>query len=248
MNRQRVWQLAGVGLAVYLVVLIATVPAAFVWRLAAPADATAAGIEGTAWRGGASTAVIAGTRLTGLRWSLQPLELLRARLGLRFDTRLDDGFARGRLAVSPGGQRIWLHDTQAALALQPLATAAGYRGVAGQLSIALDELVIVDEWPERLQARIGIGQLVISDLGRDSLGDFALDLAASDGRVRGELADRGGPVEVRATLRLEPDRSYELEGLVQPRPQATQGLREIIEMLGPADAAGMRSFGVAGRL
>lgn len=248
MNHRRAWQLAGLGLAVYLVVLIATLPAAFVWRLAAPADAAAAGIEGTAWRGGAATAVIAGTRLTGLRWSLQPLDLLRARLGLRFDTRLDEGFARGRLAVSPGGQRVWMRDVQAALALQPLATAAGYRGVAGQLSIELEQLVLVDEWPERLRARIDIGQLVISDLGREALGDFALDLDGADGRVRGDLSDRGGPVQVRAALRLEPDRSYELEGLVQPRPQATQALREIIEMLGAPDAAGMRSFGVAGRL
>lgn len=248
MNHQRVWQLAGLGLAVYLVVLIATLPAALVWRLAAPADATAAGIEGTAWRGGATTAVIAGTRLTSLRWSLQPLELLRARLGLRFDTRLDDGFARGHVALSPGGQRVWMRDVQAALALQPLAAAAGYRGVAGALSIDLEQLVLIDEWPDLLQARIGIGQLVISDLGRDSLGDFSLDLLATNGRVQGELSDGGGPVEVRASLRLEPDRSYELEGLVQARPQATQDLREILEMLGAPDAAGMRSFGVAGRL
>ncbi len=248
MKHPRAWPLAAVGVAVYLAVLIATVPAALVWRLAAPAEAQAAGIEGTAWRGGASSAIIAGFRLTDLRWSLQPLELLRGRLGVRFDTRLDTGFARGQLAVSARGQRIWVRDVEAALALQPLAAAAGYRGVAGALSIDIEQLLLVDEWPDRAQARIGIGQLVISDLGRASLGDYEVDFAGADGRIQGALSDSGGPLEVRATLQLEPDRSYELQGLVQPRPQAEQGLRDIIEMLGAADAAGMRSFGVAGRL
>ena len=248
MSRQHVWQLAALGLVVYVVVLVATFPAMIAWRVAAPETVVAAGVRGSAWHGRADMALISEMRLVDLQWTLRPLELLRGRMGVRFDTRLDDGFVQGQLAVSASGQRMWMRDLQAAFPLQPLATAAGYRGVGGQLSIDLAHLTLIDEWPERVQGTIGIGQLVISDLGRESLGDFTLALEGEDARVLGQLSDRGGPVEVQATLRLEPDGSYELAGRVQARNEATQELRQIIEMLGAADASGMRQFGVGGRL
>jgi len=239
------------ALAVYVLVLVTTLPAALVWHHAAPAQARASGIEGTLWRGQASTVLVDGVRMSGLRWTFQPLELLRARLSFRVDTRLDDGFARAQVAVSPGGGRVLLRDLQAGMALQPLARSAGYRGVAGQLTLNLARLQLVDGWPASAEGRIGLGQLRISDLGAEPLGDFEFVMLAPErvGTLRAEVRDLGGPLQVQALANLAPDRSFELQGVVAARAEAAESLRQVLELLGPADPQrGGHIFGIAGKL
>jgi general secretion pathway protein N len=236
------------GLAAYLLILAGSLPAAVVLPAVAPPGLVASGVEGSVWRGSAATVAVAGQRLHGVRWSLQPLQLLRGRLGYRMAARLEGGFAEGLVAWSPVGAKLVIMDGRAALALQPLTGAVGFGGVAGQLSVDLGEAVIQDGWPTALEARLGLGQLRISDLGRDPVGDYELVLGVVDNRITGRLADRAGPLEVQAELQLSPDLRFELQGEVAPRPQAPADLSELLGLLGPADERGRRPFGISGRL
>jgi hypothetical protein len=51
---------------------------------------------------------------------------------------------------------------------------------------------------------------------------------------------------VNGTLSLGADRSYVIDGLVAPRPDATPAVTDTLRYLGAPDAQGRRPFSVAG--
>jgi len=58
----------------------------------------------------------------------------------------------------------------------------------------------------------------------------------------GQLRDLGGPLAVEGSVRLLPGPGFELQGLVAPRPTASQKLADEIRYLGSPDAQGRRPF------
>jgi len=68
------------------------------------------------------------------------------------------------------------------------------------------------------------------------------------GTLTGDLSDIGGPLQVTGTLQLKPDRSYLIEGLIAPRPDAPSDVVNTLQFLGAADAQGRRPFSLAGTL
>ena len=83
------------------------------------------------------------------------------------------------------------------------------------------------------------------------LGDFELTIgegAVGTGTLTGRLSDLGGPLRVRGTIELKPDRSYFVSGEVAPGPGAGPAIFDTLGFLGPPDSTGRRPFTVEGTL
>jgi hypothetical protein len=65
-------------------------------------------------------------------------------------------------------------------------------------------------------------------------------------RLVGKVKDLDGPMQVEGTLSLGADRSYVVEGLVAPRPDASKAVTDTLRFLGTPDAQGRRPFSLAG--
>ena len=68
---------------------------------------------------------------------------------------------------------------------------------------------------------------------------------ASDG-IAADLKDIDGPIAVNATLRVQRDRSYLIEGQIATRPDAPSQVVSALQYLGEADASGQRPFSLSG--
>lgn len=246
---RRAWQVAASAAALYLIVLLWTLPAAVVLpRLVTGTPAALGGIEGTLWRGSAATLVVDGFPVYALRWRVEPRGLLRARLQAQVEGRLDEGFIRGRVGYSPVGGRLQVENAQGATRLARLAGPAGFTGADGNLSLQLELLVLEAGWPTRLSGRLGVGGLSIQELARQPLGDFEASFRLDGEEIVADLADIAGMLELQAQLKLTRELRWDLQGEVAPRADAPAGLREAISMLGPPDDRGLSPFGLGGRL
>lgn len=248
MTRLTLLMAAG-GAALYLIVLLLTLPAGVVVpRLVAATPVAVGGLEGTLWRGSAAIVVIDGFPVYGLHWQVQPLALFRGRLEGRLEGRLQDGFLSARVAYSPLGGSLHVEDGQVATRLAPLATPAGFAGVDGNLSLQLEYLVIQAGWPLYLSARLGVGNLSVQELGRQPLGDFEGIFRLEGEDVTGELRDGSGLLKLEAFLRVDRALRWDLQGEVAPRQDAPTALNDAMTLLGPPDEHGHRPFGLGGRL
>ena len=238
---------------VYLAATLALFPAGTAYRWFAPAELNVAGIEGSVWRGHAAVASVAGFGMYDLEWSIRPLSLLTGRLRARIQARQPDGFFNAE--VSAGFGSVSVLDMQATTSLATIGQVVPVGDVQGLISAQLAELELDQGWPVR-----AVGQIRIADLETPllmpngpsdliPLGNYIVQLVESGtSDIRGTFQDQGGPVEVEGSFTLTPDRSYELTGLVMPRPDAPQEIVQAMVFLAPADGAGRRAFELTARL
>ena len=87
-----------VGVVLYLAFLLARLPAAVIagWL---PDTVTLYGTSGTLWNGKAQAAMVGNVVVHELSWDFVTTQLLRLRLAVEFDARLQSGFLRGRVGT-----------------------------------------------------------------------------------------------------------------------------------------------------
>ena len=64
--------------------------------------------------------------------------------------------------------------------------------------------------------------------------------------LSGVVHDTGGPLALDATLQLNHDPGYVLQGRVAARPSASPDITEVLKYLGSPDSTGRRPFSLAG--
>jgi len=247
---RRPGSLVAAGAAAFIVFLVAFLPASVLLRFL-PAEVSLSGVEGTVWRGAAREVAVRGKPVGALRWSNRPwrLALLQLDYAVRY---LPEGGQVDMNVRLRDPQRLDIADARGSLpimALDGLLGPPGWRGIA---ELDVKRFVLVRGFPE-----VAEGTLVLRDLtapgqrGRH-LGSFELTLgegAVGGDSIAGRLRDLGGgPMHVRATLELKPDRSYLLSGEVAAGPEASEAVLRTLRFLGPADSLGRRSFTVEGTL
>lgn len=249
-------RLAWVALAVgaYLAFMVARFPAATALRWLAPPEFAASGVSGTIWSGNATLASMPGLPMRELRWHIRGLSLLAGRLAGEFSARLADGFLDSQFSNSIGAVR--LRQLRTSTSLTTLASALPMiRGTRGQLSLTLDDLVLVDGWPTSIVGLIRVSELEVEPFvgaGNQmiALGDYEVSFPETESPVlQATVRDTSGPLELNGTLSLYPNREYQMEGWLIPRADAQ---RELVQglaiMLPEPDANGRRNFSFPGSL
>lgn len=239
------------GVVAFLLFALITLPASLLLHFTKDSGITAAGLEGTVWKGRAQVVQVEGVNLGALEWDLHALALLAARL--QADVRLarTDGFAQTQIALR-SSRSVAFSDLTASL---PLSALAGFApsGWSGTVNLKFTHLVLVEGWPSQAEGTAEILN-VSSASGRSPLsGSYKITFPAPDTAGKqdvlvGALSDLGGPLQIAGTLELRPERGYLLQGLVAPRPDAPKDIVNQLQILGAPDAQGRRPFSVEGAM
>jgi len=98
-----------------------------------------------------------------------------------------------------------------------------------------------------LRGRIEVHDLMQHQGAGTPLGSYSLSFpgARGGGELVGELQDLGGPLALAGTVRMTPEPGFLLDGKVATRASVTADLARQLQILGPPDAQGRRSFSIA---
>lgn len=232
-----------IGVGGFLAFLIAGAPVASVYPRLAPASSPLQliGLSGSLFSGSASQVSYQGRSLARpLHWSFNPLALIAARLGFHVEGSLDGLLFDGQVARTLGGELIVSGlDASGSLKSLMALSSALQLPIDGDVGVKLDKLTVADRFPRQASANITVAGLRWS-LGRNPLvlGDFAVSVSTEAGVIVATVSPTAGALDVGGEIRLNADRSYEVDLKVKARPEAEPALQNLVRTLGQADTEG----------
>jgi hypothetical protein len=210
-----------------------------------PPDVSCEDPGGTVWQGSCGRIHSNGLTIEALSWKLHPLALLRATLSAEVHSA-DPGNG-GHASIEATRSDVSISDLHAVLPLPPSSNILP-PGASATLNLALPSVRIHDSHLVAIVGTINLQQLHIAEPSAD-LGSYELAFPpTTSSSMTGELRDLGGPLAVSGQLVLQATGSYEINGTVAGRADLNENLNKALQFLGPSDAAGRRSFSLAGSL
>jgi general secretion pathway protein N len=235
--------------AAFLVVLLVHLPLR--WSLPLlPKALQCQGAEGSLWSGRCAqlawSAAGSGMLLGDVSWSMRPLRLLRTRLA--FDVRIQRGGGQASGLVQLGLGRIELLELAARGPLDPALIKGFPPGWSGEIEVSDARVRLEQGKLAAVDGTVVARNLVARTPRPTGWGSYQLHIPrlSSGGLAPGELKDLDGPLQLKGTLKIAPDFSWQLDGGVATRPGADPGLAQQIQFLGAPDAQGLRPFSLAG--
>jgi general secretion pathway protein N len=247
---KRLWPLIALGVGAFVIFALVTFPASIVLSRLGSAGITASGVSGSIWNGQAQVLQIHGSNVGSVEWDLHVLPLFTLHLNADVKVSRVDGFATTELSVGPGG-KVTLEGLTASLPLAAL-NLPQFAGWSAQLNGKFARLTLEQGWPTHVDGTLDALDVTGTWRKPENVGSYRLvfDPAASTAEMlQGALSNAGdGPVQIDGTVRLKPDRTYEVDALVATRSNTPPNLARALEFLGPPDEQGRRQFSMAGAL
>lgn len=241
----RAFGLAVLGVLAYLVFLVASLPASLVAQRVARETVQAVQLEGargTAWKGEARLRV-EGTSLGLLQWRWQPASLAAGRLGFALHVNEPHLEAAGELAR---GIAAWELRGTARGSAEALGAAipqvAPWRP---QGSVDLDVPAL--SWtPSSLagEARLEWREAGVGIAEVRPLGHYRAELRGDGAAARVTLATLQGPLQLAASGSLTPQGRLSLRGEARAEGPQAAALQPLLDLIGPRNPDGSRTFGV----
>jgi general secretion pathway protein N len=250
------WRWLVLGISTYVVVLLATFPAARLTPRLQANGIVVVGATGSVWNGSAAAVQANGIVLGPTQWRISPWRLFTATLSADIHSKRDDGYVDATVRKGFGGA-VTLRNLRGSLpisALSGLGLPGGVTGWTGNLQLNLEQLVIADRWPTEIKGTIDAANLVGPPQSPTPLGGYrivfpAINSTATAGEIQGAvLSNEDAPLDVTGTLRLTPGRNYVIDAQVATRPSAPASIVKALQYLGPPDAQGKRPLSIAGTL
>jgi general secretion pathway protein N len=234
-------QLIFIAIGVLLVSLILHLPASLASRwLGSNARVAMAGVDGTVWSGGASSASVGSMHLGQLRWQFRPFSLFRGRLDYRLDVSGPTLNFQGRVGAAPGG-RVQITDAIGFVriaALRDLIPEMAAASLDGTLDLDIDHMLLVPAadgsdariglWPSKAQGRLRLVDVRVPLIGEAPIGNFELlvrdDTESDDILV--DYRDLSGPLELAGDAKIHPDGTFDRACSARARPGAPARLAQ----------------------
>ncbi len=238
------------GLLCYFLFLLAGIPAQQVWQLIPQqnkAQLQISHIEGSLWSGKINNLQINRLPLGQLNWNLKLLPLFLGRIDL--DTKIHGplGKLQSRLTLSTDGslKATALKGRIPAKSLNPYTLPATLQG---DISLNIQKLLFQNKQKLQLQGDMHWRNASISMLQTVELGDVQL-LARADGdgsilHINNEKSALG----IEGSVKLSADGRYSVSLALSNRDSGRKDIRNLLQMLGRADAAGKVHIQRQGRL
>lgn len=247
---KKMWWLIGLGVLAFVVFAISTLPASIIASPLAQQGVVVSGVTGTVWNGAAQVVQSGNVDVGSVQWKLHALPLLTGRAVADVNLERVDGSAQGNVSAAMSG-RLSLRDVVASLPLAGLPPNFIAGGWTGKLNLKLAAVDIVDRWPTSIVGTVEVLDLAGPAKRPAAMGSYKLvfpEQSQADA-LRAALTDIHGPLQFAGTLELKAaDRSYVLDGLVAPRPEASQDIVNSLQFLGAPDAQGRRPISLAGTM
>lgn len=230
------------AILVFIATLIARLPA----RTAAgllPSTVACAQPGGTLWQGSCAHLRTPALTLSDVAWRLHPAALLHAALAADVSSADPRLSGEGQIELERGGIV-----TARALRLRlPLQGGLSQipPGFAGTIEADVSSARVDNGMLAALVGTVRALQLHSDLLGE--LGSFELRFP-DDGSMVGQLRDLSGPLALQGQVQLTHQNSYRVSGTLEARPDASSQLTQALELIGPADNEGRRSFSLTGSL
>jgi hypothetical protein len=234
------------GLSLAILVFLGTLLVRFPAKAAAallPSSVICEQPQGTLWRGSCTHLQTPALTLGDIEWTLHPAALLHATLSADVssgDPRLS---GQGEVELARGGMM-----TAHALRLQlPLQGGLSQipPGFQGTIEAEVASVRLNNGLLDELIGTVRVLQLHSDLLGE--LGSFELRFP-EDGSMLGQLRDLSGPLALQGQVQLTRQNAYTASGTLQSRPSANPQLAQALQLIGPPDSEGRRSFTFAGHL
>ena len=240
-------RLVTLGILALLVTLVVSFPARIAYQMASVPGVAMSGISGSAWNGSAREASVNGAYLRNLAWDFQPLRLLSGELSYRIAAEPANGFIDADVGLGTGG-RISLRELKGSVPASLIGSAIQFPGMRGTVNLDFERLEIQGGLPTAANGTVRVANLAIPMIHPDSLGGYMAEVATQTDGIVASVEDTDGVFDLAATLRIDPDRTYEFSGLVIAKPSAPDALRQQLRFLGPANDRGQHAIGFDGRL
>jgi len=246
------------GISGYLLFLVVQFPAIHAYRFAreplhsAVPQLQLAGIDGSVWSGRVESLVYRKALLGEMSWKLSPLSLLIGEAQIDTLLQSKNGYMQSEVSTPLGGGLVELIDTKGQLPINELTRFTPYMPVAldGTVSVDLGKVTVAgDGQLLRAEGTVIWHQAKMSAPQVLAFGDLQVTLhTETEGQVSGDISDRGGPLKVKGTLNLSPDRSYVLKATVAAAPEAPATLVKSLGWLGKPDAKGSYHLNYSGKM
>ena len=231
--------LALTGLVVFVLGLVATLPARVVLDAFAPPAVRAWGVEGSIWSGRAAALAVGETGIGGIEWELSPASLLALRLAADVRIRRIDGFLDAHVSAPLLGGAVRLTGVEAAARLETLPRSVVPEGTAGQLSARLEEVTLDEGWPTRVVGRIAFDTLELPGV-RYAIGPLEFVFPPDRDPPLADARSLGGPLASEGTFGLPGPRRWFIDALLGPGENAPRELVEGLKYVGEAAPDGRR--------
>ena len=236
--------------AVFALTLLIRLPAGVLaWLL--PHSVACESPGGTLWRGGCAEVRSGTLALADVRWRLHPLSLLRAQAALDVDSNDPRARGNGHLTLHLNGD-VDIATLNLSLPLEGglVPAPAGWTGL---LDLGIDRASVRGGHIVAVQGTLTARALHMDQSNVD-LGSFELkfptapvgDAPVDDAPMIGTVRDLGGPLMLAGQLQLRRDGNYELDGTIAARDASSADLQQVLNLLGPPDAAGRHAVSFAG--
>ena len=237
---KRVIRLAALGVGAYLLILIATFPAA---RISASledqvADLAMNGVSGSVLSGQAVQVVYQGLDLGTVHWQFRPLPLLLGRLEYRL--ALDNPANTGHLnAGKTLTGRTYMDDVD--IEILPDRLVNNYSLVAfnssGTMQLLFDTFSPGDDYSGEVAGRVQWRDAVILEPVNLVLGQLEMDVSSEDGQLVGRF-DNSGDLGVSGEVALSPVNEYQVDLILRPVAGIDADTRDILEQYSQRQANG----------
>lgn len=236
------------GLFIYLIFLLINLPASLVWSMA-PTDIKRSvniiNLQGSAWSARADNIVIKGFELGKAQWTVNPFLLVVGKLGGDINIRHALGQLQSGYNLSTN-QQIELSDVNADFSAAILDAAIPPFLLAGTITSQLDS---VQYQGQSLLAATGDLQwrnASITGVADVSLGTLTFKASPAAEGTNLQVSNEGGVIAISGDIRVTGNGRYKLDLLLSSRDNRNTDLKNILAVLGQADAQGRVRFTQAG--
>lgn len=228
-----------------LIGLIAMLPARVGYHTFLEPHIPVSGIEGTIWRGTAAETSINGVYLRDIEWKLHPLAILTGKLAYAVSASSVSGFLVSDVSVGAGGS-LAVKELTAALPLSPFAGPLGVSGLDGTAQLKFERAEFQDGFVTAADGTLNVMNLVVPQLGRESLGGFAAEFYTQNSGISASVEDADAVVDLAGSLQIKTDRSFEFDAQVLPITSTPQNIRQQLRLLPPPNDRGQYEIRLAG--
>jgi hypothetical protein len=231
---------------VFVVTLLVRLPASLLLSHL-PAEIVCDEPSGTLWHGSCDQVHDDGISIAGVSWTLHPASLLKLTLSADLSSADPNAGGSASITVDRSGDA----SITALHATLPLTAGSNVlpAGSSATLVLSLPSAKIRDQHLVAIEGTIDLNQLHVAN-AYSNFGSFEMQFPPADENavINGQLRDLNGPLAVTGLMKLQPSGAYEINGTVATHAGAPEDLEKTLQVLGPADPQGLRTFSLAGTL